>query len=77
MAMKTTVIKSWFRGVITLPVLLAILIMQTIEVALLHVLSRINIEAFVKIMDSPSPWYSRAATLDCEAARPEPPMVWP
>jgi len=72
--MKTTGIKSWFRGVIALPILLAILIVQTIEVALLHVLSRINLDAFVRVMDKPGPWSSRAATLDCAAAKPEPPM---
>ena len=72
--MKTTGIKSWFRDVITLPILLAILIAETIAVAFRYVLARVNIKAFVKIMDGPTPWGTKAATLDCEAAKPEPPM---
>lgn len=73
--MKTTGIKSWFRDVIALPILLAILIVETIDVALRHVLARVNIKAFIEIMDKPTPWGSRAATLDRETTKPEPPTV--
>lgn len=74
--MKTTSIKSWFRDVLAMPILLGILLLETASVALRYVLSHVNRKAFMVITDKPAPWGSRAATLSRESAKPEPPSVW-
>ncbi len=73
--MKTTSIKSWFCDVLAMPILLGIMVATTIEVALAQVLLHVNMKAFVRVMGKPGPWRSRAATLGCESAKPEPPSV--
>ncbi len=75
MTMKTTGIKSWFCDVLALPIIAAILLVKYMETALLMALSFVDIQAFRRAVDRFSLWGPRAATLDGESAKPEPPSV--